>query len=164
MKNTEDRINEIMEQDALDESEENSIFDPDESEELEVLPDFDMEKLILDGKDAVLRREVEFFDLTDSKKKRMPVYVKPLSRGERGAIDKEIARKVKGKSSNKNVIDMICAFGFVMNEKGTPFNISVIREMPDGFVKNVSEEIKFISGDFKDRFEDKAIDKIFGKD
>ena len=114
---------------------------------------------MVEGKDAVLIRNIEFFDLEDGKKKKMPVYLKPLSRGDRGAIDRAIAKK----DNNKNLIDLICALGMCMDEKGKPIDISVIREMEDGFVKSVADEIKFISGEFTDRWEDKAIQQVFGK-
>ena len=143
----------MVKEDEFEEIPEDEIED-----ELETLP-FSLEKLILEGKDAILTRDIEFFDTEDGKKKKMEVYIKPLSRGDRGDIDRAIARK----NNNKNIVDIICSKSWVMDEKGTAIDISIIRDMPDGVAKSVADEIKFISGEFVDRFEDKAIDKIFGK-
>ena len=151
-----DRLKDLLEEDEEEEEIQTANLI---EEELETVP-FDLEKLLLEGKDAILTREIEFFDTDDGKKKKMEVYIKPLSRGERGQIDRAVAKK----NTTKNIVELICAFCWCMDKKGAPMDLSIIREMPDGVAKSVSEEIKFISGDFKDRFEDKAIDKIFGKD
>jgi len=157
VKEEKEKLDKIL---AEDDSEEcNEIVDDEEDEELETV-DFDLEKLILEGKDAVMEREIEFFDMEDSKKKKMKVYVKPLSRGDRGDIDKAIADN-KNKKGKKNIIDLICALGLCYSKNGEGVGLSEIRALPDGVAKSIADEIKFISGEFTDRFEDKAIQQLF---
>jgi len=140
--------------------------DIDEDEILEELDEFDFERLVVEGKDSVLKREIVFFDLKTQQKMKMPVYIKPLSRMDRNRIEKAISKKNtngRGKKvAQRNFIEMVCEAGWVQNTDGVKIPLEDIRKVSDGATAAISEEIRFISGEFEDRFETKAIKELFG--
>ena len=131
--------------------------DPDEA--LEVL-DFDFERLITEGKDAIIEREIEFFDIETQKKMKMKVFVKPITRAERSIIERKISDKKRKIAAV--LTELLCEYGWVRNKEGIRFGIEDIRKAPDGVANSVANEINFISGQFTDRWQDAAIDKVFG--
>jgi len=138
-------------------------FESEEKELLEVLDEFDLEALISQGKDAKIRREIEFFDIRDQKKKKMPIYVRPITKGERNEINRLISRKNKGANLNKiSLEERICQKGWLDQNGMLIAEISTIKSLPDGVADSIAEEINFVSGSFKNRFEDKYIDRVFG--
>lgn len=122
--------------------------------ELEKLDEFDLEALIVEGKEAIIKRGIEFFDTTEQKIKQMPVYLKPLSHSEWESL-----ARLTGKKSKKSIEQLVCAKGLVEPD-GMEIPISTIRRMQKGAVSSIYEEIKIISGQTKDRFEEQFIEKM----
>lgn len=125
-------------------------------EELEIL-DFDLETLTLEGKDAVIERTIEFYDIRDNKKKKMRINVRPLTKKEKTEIERRLGKK----NSKLNLEELLCEKG-LLDKDGMRYDINQIRKLPSGVVANIAQEIRYISGEFTDRFEDKAISTLFG--
>ena len=125
-------------------------------EELEIL-DFDLETLTLEGKDAVIERTIEFYDIRDNKKKKMRINVRPLTKKEKTEIERRLGKK----NSKLNLEELLCEKG-LLDKDGMRYDINQIRKLPSGVVANIAQEIRYISGEFTDRFEDKAITELFG--
>ena len=125
-----------------------------DEEEEEEIDDFDMEALIVSGTDADVERVIKYFDLKTKKIKKMRVNLKPVSH----AVWENRAKQT-GRKSNKSMEQMICAAGW-MYPDGMPIEIEDIRKMAKGVVTSVFEEIKEVSGQTENKFEDKFIEKI----
>lgn len=134
--------------------------DVDIDEVLETLPIFDFERLISEGKDAIIEREIEFFDIKTKTKMKMPVFVKPITRAQRNIIERKISDNKRKVSAN--LTELLCEYGWVQNKDGVKFDPDDIRKVPDGVTESVADEIKYISGGFIDRWQDAALDKVFG--
>lgn len=136
---------------------EETEIDPEEV--LEVL-DFDFERLVVEGKNAIIEQEIEFFDINTQKKAKMIVFVKPITRAERSTIERKISdkkRKVKA-----NLVELLCEYGWVHNQDGIKIPLEDIRKVQDGAVEAIAEKINYVSGKFTDSWQDAAIDRVFG--
>jgi hypothetical protein len=150
---------------------ENSDDVEDEIPEVDIFEEFELEALILEGKDALIDRSIVFFSVEDQRKKKMPITISPISKKVRG----QIVRKVQSKNNRSTVEELTLLECLYKNDKPmkdvkvtlkdgkTLEGIELIRAMPDGVVDSIYEEVKQISSLFTDRFEDKAIDKVFGR-
>ena len=125
-----------------------------EREEEEEIDDFDMEALIVSGTDADVERIVEYFDLKTKKIRKMRVHLRPVSH----AVWESKAKQT-GKKSNKSMEQMICSKGWLYPD-GMPIEIEDIRAMAKGVVTSVFEEIKEVSGQTENKFEDKFIEHL----
>lgn len=132
----------------------------DEKEEEVLVRDFDLEMLIVDGKDAVLEREIDFFNLETKQQEKMSVKLKPIPHKEWIKAEAILQNK-RNKKEVKDFKGFLIAQSWVDNqEKEIP--ISTIRKLGDGTINSLYEEIKIISSHFQDRTEDKLLDKIVG--
>lgn len=127
----------------------------DEMTEEEIIDEFDLEALIVEGKDANIIEEIEFFNIKSQKKARMKVNIRPISRGKWS----EFVRASTKKKSTKELEELVCAECW-LDPDGMPIELSKIRKMQKGAVTAVYEKIKYISGIFNDPFEEKFIDKL----
>ena len=130
------------------------VPDVEREEEDEEIDDFDMEALIVSGTDADVERVVKYFDLKTKKIRKMRVNLRPVSH----AVWESKARQT-GKKSNKSMEQMICSKGWLYPD-GMPIEIEDIRAMAKGVVTSVFEEIKEISGQTENKFEDKFIQQL----
>ena len=142
---------------VMDELEENNIENEEEipDEEIESLDDFDLEMLIVNGTDEPVQREIKFYNHKAKKTMKMPVYLRPVSHGIWSKATKDAIKK----NSNKNIEELICSQGWV-DKDGLVIPLTKIRGMQKGVVTAVYEEIKIISGQTEDRFEEKYLQKI----
>lgn len=147
----------------FDENEMDISLDENENQEDEEnnaeLRDFDLELLIVEGKDAIIDREVAFFNTETKKQEKMIQPLKPVQHTE--WVKAEAILQKKSKQSVKDFKGAIVSKGWVKPD-GTPIPLSVIRKLAEGTVDNIYEEIKIISGKFEDRTEDKLLDKLAG--
>lgn len=132
-------------------SEEKELMEP-----IEGLNEFDINALIVEGTDAVIEREVQYYDMKTGEEQQMRVYVRPLSHSNWNSI----AQKVS-KNDNISFAERVCADGWC-DPQGLLLNLSDIRKVQNGVVIAVFEEIKIVSGQFTDRTEEKFLDKLAG--
>lgn len=120
------------------------------------LNEFDINALIVEGTDAVIQREVRYYDLKTKQEQKMKVYVRPLSHSNWN----DIAQKVS-KNDNISFAERVCSDGWC-DSQGIVLDLSDIRRVQNGVVIAVFEEIKIVSGQFEDRTEEKFLDKLAG--
>lgn len=123
-------------------------------ESFDDIDDFNLEALIVEGKDTVIEDEIELYNPQTKKIRRMRVYMRPISHSEWSK-----AVRSTGKNSKKDLEEMICAKSWV-DQEGMPIEISKIKAMQKGVVTQVYEKIKIISGQLTDPFEEKYLEKI----
>ena len=123
-------------------------------EEEEEISDFNLEALIVEGTDAIIERKIEYFDTDAQKTRKMKIYVQPLAHAEW-----ERMARLTGKKSKKSIEELVCSKGLVEPD-GMEIPLSAIRRMQKGVVSSAYEEIKIVSGQTNDRFEEKFIEKI----
>lgn len=128
----------------------------EEMEPIEDLNEFDINALIVEGTEAIIERRIRYFDLESQSEQKMKVYVKPLSHNDWNGI----AQKVS-KNDNISFAERVCADGWC-TPKGIFIDLSQIRQVQNGVVEAVFEEIKIVSGQFEDRTQDKFLDKLAG--
>lgn len=138
-------------------SEEIPEQEEDKQEEDDIL-DFNLEELIVEGKNAVIERVIEFFNIETHKIQKMRIYVTPLPYSEIQSMERAIARD---KKKIKDIRMMACTKAWVEPD-GMPIEQSKIRQMAEGIPKAVYEEIKIVSGRIHDASEDKLIEKMAG--
>ena len=136
---------------VVPEEEEKEVFEAEEDEDID---EFDLEALIVEGSDAILKRKVEYFSLKANKIRSMYVYVTPLTHSEW-----EQKARLTGKKTKKNIEQLICASGWV-HPDGMPVELSEIRRAEKGVVTSVYEEIKLVSGQTHDTFQDAFLEKV----
>ena len=126
---------------AIAEAEEkNEDENQDPEEVLEVVSKPDLKSLVLDGKDAVIDREIEIFDIEELVKKIYPVKVMPITSKDRTDIEKAIQKKNSKYSMNQ----LLCLKG-ALDEDGMRLDISVIKSLPIGTVEAIADQIRFVS-------------------
>ena len=127
----------------------------DESEEIEeVIDPFDLEALIAEGTDAILKRDIEYFSVKHNAIRRMEINIRPISHSEW-----ERMARLTGKKDKKNIEQLICSKGW-LDMDDMPIELSKIKTMEKGVVTSVYEEIKIVSGQTQDIFQDKFIQQI----
>jgi len=136
------------------EDEDYELTPEDEEEILEIVPKFDFERLVTEGSDGIFEREIEFFDKKTQTKMKMPIFVKPITRAERNSIERKISNK--NAKVKANLTELLCEYGWVQNKDGIRFDPDDIKRVPDGVTNSVAEQINFVSGQFKDRFEERC--------
>lgn len=125
-------------------------------EPIEGINEFDINALIVEGTDAIIERNVSYYDVNNKKEQKMRVYVRPLSHSNWNSI----AQKVS-KNDNISFAERVCADGWC-DPQGIVLDLSDIRKVQNGVVIAVFEEIKIVSGQFEDRTEEKFLDKLAG--
>ena len=155
-----DEFNDLADMDIhLDDEDIEETEDKVESKKEDTpIHDFDLELLIVEGKDAIVERDVDFFNVKENQQETMTFRMKPVPHAEwvkaEGAMSKN-----KNKKTVRDFIGKIIANSLVdVNDESVP--ISIIRKLPGGTLKNLFEEAKIISGQFTDRTEDKLLEKI----
>lgn len=125
-------------------------------EPIEDLNEFDINALIVEGIDAVIEREIQYYDFKNKKEQTMRVYVRPLSHSEWNSVAQTVS-----KNDNISFAERVCAEGWC-DAQGIILKLSDIRKVQNGVVIAVFEEIKIVSGQFTDRTEEKFLDKLAG--
>lgn len=153
-----DEFKDLSEMDIpLDDIEENEDIEETEKEDTSI-HDFDLELLIVEGKNAIVEREVDFFNVKKNQQEKMTFRMKPVPHVDwvkaEGAMSKN-----KNKKTVRDFIGKIVALS-LLNSDDEPIPISIIRKLPGGTLKNLFEQVKIISGQFTDRTEDKLLEKI----
>lgn len=123
-------------------------------ESFEDIDEFDLEALIVEGKETVIEDEIELYIPSTKETKKMRIYIQPISHGEWSK-----AVRSTGKNSKKDLEEMVCAKSWV-DKGGMPIEISKIKAMQKGVVTQVYEKIKLISGQLTDPFEEKYLNKL----
>lgn len=122
--------------------------------EFEDINDFELEALIVEGKEAMIEDEIELYVPETRKTKRMRIYLQPISHSEWSA-----AVRSTGKKSNKDLEEIVCSKCW-LDKDGMPIPLSKIKAMQKGVVTQVYEKIKLISGQLSDPFEEKYLSKL----
>jgi hypothetical protein len=122
--------------------------------EFDDIDEFDLEALIVEGKETIIEDEVEIYIPQTKKTKKMRIYLQPISHSEWSK-----AVRSTGKNSNKDLEEIICSKCWV-GKDGMPLPLSKIKDMQKGIVTQVYEKIKLISGQLNDPFEEKYLNKI----
>jgi hypothetical protein len=81
-------------------------------------------------------------------------YIKPISHGD--WVD---SGKSAQKNKNIDLEELVCAKCW-LDKHSLAHDMSKIKEAPKGLVTAVYEEIKYVSGIFKDPFEEKFIERL----
>lgn len=123
-------------------------------EEFEDINDFDLEALIVEGKETIIEDEIEIYISQTKETKKMRVYLRPISHSEWSS-----AVRSTGKNSNKDLEEIICSKAWLTPE-GMPIELSKIKAMQKGVVTQVYEKIKLISGQLNDPLEEKYLNKL----
>jgi len=123
-------------------------------ESFEDIDDFNLEALIVGGKETVFEDEIELYNPQTKNTKKMRIHIKPISHSEWSA-----AARATGKKSNKDLEELVCAQCWVQPD-GMPIEISKIKAMQKGVVTQVYEKIKIISGQLTDPFEQKYLKEL----
>jgi len=129
----------------------------DESKGIESFDDvdeFDLESLIVEGKEDIFEDLIEVYNPSTKQTRKMRIYIKPISHYEWSK-----AAKATGKKSDKDLEELVCAKCLVKKE-GMPVELSKIKGMQKGVITQIYEKIKIISGQITDPFEEKYLDKI----
>jgi len=106
----------------------------------ETIDDLDLESLITQGKDAILKREIEVMDYANDTKVKKAVYVRVLTHDEKIEAEKVASEK----NSKRDLELMFCAKAW-LDKDGMPIPPSLIRKAPGGIVTEVYEVIKEVS-------------------
>jgi len=123
-------------------------------ESFEDIDDFDLEALIVEGKETIIEDEIELYIPEKKATKRMKVYLRPVSHSEWST-----SVRSTGKNSKKDLEEIICSKAW-LDKEGMPIPLSKIKDMQKGVVTQVYEKIKLISGQLTDPFEEKYLEKI----
>lgn len=123
-------------------------------ESFEDIDDFNLEALIVEGKETVIEDEIELYNPETKETKKMRVYLRPVSHAEWSQ-----SVRSTGKNSKKDLEEIICSKAWLTPD-GMPIELSKIKAMQKGVVTQVYEKIKIISGQLTDPFEEKYLEKI----
>lgn len=123
-------------------------------QEFDDINDFDLEALIVEGKETIIEDEIELYNPENKETRRMRIFLRPISHSEWST-----AVRSTGKNSNKDLEEIICSKAWLTPE-GMPIELSKIKDMQKGVVTQVYEKIKIISGQLTDPFEEKYLNKI----
>lgn len=118
------------------------------------LDDFDLEALIVEGKDTIIEDEIELYNPETKETRRMRVFIKPISHSEWSQ-----SVRSTGKNSKKDLEEIICSKAWLTPD-GMPIELSKIKSMQKGVVTQVYEKIKIVSGQLTDPFEEKYLEKL----
>lgn len=123
-------------------------------ESFDDIDDFNLEALIVEGKETVIEDEIELYNPQTKETKKMRVYLRPVSHSEWSQ-----SVRSTGKNSKKDLEEIICSKAWLTPE-GMPIELSKIKAMQKGVVTQIYEKIKIISGQLTDPFEEKYLNKI----
>lgn len=118
----------------------------------DTVDDLDLESLITQGKDAILKREIEVLDYVNDTKVKKTIYVRVLTHDE-----KIEAEKVASEKNSKRDLELMFCTKAWLDKEGMPIPPSLIRQAPGGVVNEVYEVIKEVSliNDSFDRYIEK---------
>nr|WP_319372452.1 hypothetical protein [uncultured Methanobacterium sp.] len=123
-------------------------------ESFEDIDDLDLEALIVEGKEAVIDDVIEIYNIKTKSVEKRRIHIRPIPHDEWSK-----AVRATGKNSKKDLEQIVCAHCWLQKD-GMPYELSKIKEAPKGIVTQVYEKIKLISGQLKDPFEEKYLDKL----
>ena len=106
----------------------------------ETIDDLDLELLITQGKNAILKREIEVLDYDLDTKVTKTVYVRVLTHDE-----KIQAEKVASERNSKRDLELMFCTKAWVDKDGLAIEPSLIRQAPGGIVTEVHEAIKEVS-------------------
>lgn len=123
-------------------------------EDFKDLDEFEVEALIIEGKDARIEDKIEFYDINTKTTKKMRIYIQPYTHDEWN----KAVRKTR-KNERTDLEELICSKCW-LDKDGMPLPLSKIKAMQKGVVTQVYEKIKIISGQLNDPFEEKYLKKL----
>lgn len=123
-------------------------------ENFDDIDDLDLEALIVEGKEAVIEDTIEIYNIKTKSVEKRRIHIRPIPHDEWTK-----AVRATGKNSQKDLEQIVCAHCWLRKD-GMPYELSKIKEAPKGIVTQVYEKIKLISGQLKDPFEEKYLDKL----
>lgn len=134
------------------------IDENDLPEDTEVpLDDIEIEALI-NNCNEIMPRRVEYFNPEKAEKRAMIVHIKPISHGKHTQLQ-NLVRKNK----NKSMVDEVLKRQ-LFNSKGEQLSPNQIEELPAGLPEAAYEEIRFISGLFRDKGQELIVKEIVKND
>lgn len=133
------------------------MADKEESKGIEDLgdvDDLDLEALIVEGSEAIIEDVIEIYNPKTKSVEKRRIYMRPIPHDEWSK-----AVRATGKNSKKDLEQIVCAKCWLRSD-GMPYEVTTIKKAPKGVVTQVYEKIKVISGQLKDPFEEKYLDKL----
>ncbi|KZX16649.1 hypothetical protein MBCUT_06870 [Methanobrevibacter cuticularis] len=146
--NLEDNDDILLEDEDCEESE--------DSEDSEDIKDFDLELLLMGG---IVDREIDFFNKKTNKQDKMFVRLKSVSHEEWVKAEAKLNKNKKSKKTVKDFVGALVAKSWVDSD-AKPIPITAIRSLDNGTLKNIYEQVKFVSGQFEDKTEERMIEKL----
>lgn len=128
-------------------------------QETEIIEE-DIELLMTRGADATVERLIPVFNFKTGRYARMKVDLNPLSRGDMIKIEQQSKRS---KKEDKDTLLRVVAKGYKPKGRG-PFTLDELRDLDNGFLKAVYDQISFISGTPIDGFTQFAVKQAFEGD
>lgn len=130
------------------------IDENDLPEDTEVpLDDIELETLI-NNSDDILPRRVEYFDNKTGTKRAINVHVKPIAHGTYTTVQ-NLVRKNK----SRTMVDELLKRQ-LFNSKGEQFSPEQIEKLPAGTPDAIYEEIRFVSGFFRDKTQELLVKEV----
>jgi hypothetical protein len=134
--------------------EEDNSFE-DKIGQFDDVDDLDLTALIEKGRDALITRIIEYYDVDEEKKKKARVYITPISHGDWS----DASRAATKTKSRKDLEELVCSL-CLLKKDGSHHNLSDIQDSPKGVITAAYEQIKYISAIFSDPFEEKFLDRL----
>ncbi|MEA4957541.1 hypothetical protein SDC9_30526 [bioreactor metagenome] len=134
------------------------IDENDLPEDTEVpLDDIEIETLI-NNSNEIMPRRVEYFNRIKNEKRAFNAYIKPMSHGKHTSLQ-NLVRKNKTKTMVDEVLKR-----YLFNSKGEQLSPDQIEELDAGLAESIYEEIRFISGLFRDKGQELIVKEIVKND
>ena len=118
------------------------------------LNEFDITALLVDPQ-AVIERSIKYFDVKTQKPAKMKVYLRPINHSIWNMVNQKVS-----KNPRSNVEEIIAEKGWCSGPDGIALDEDTIRQVQKGVVSAVYEELKFVSGYFEDRMEEKFLERV----
>jgi hypothetical protein len=129
-----------------------------ENVEVEIpLDDIELETL-LDKSDEILPRQIEYFSIKHNQKRRINIHVKPMTHG----IYKSLQNLVR-KNTNKNIADEVVR-RHLFKSNGQNYTETELDKFEAGITDSAYEEIRYISGLFRDKTQEMIVKEVVKND
>lgn len=110
------------------------------------LPIDDLEfETLINSCDEILPRPIQYFDVKKGKKVKANVYVKPISHAKHTSLQNLVS-----KSKNKSIVDEVVKRQ-LFDSNQIQVKPETIQKLPSGLIEAIYEEIRIISGLFRDK-------------
>ncbi len=134
------------------------IDENDLPEDTEVpLDDIELETLI-NNCNEILPRRVEYFNPEKDEKRAIMVHIKPIAHGKYTSLQ-NLVRKNKSKTMVDELIKRQ-----LFNSKGIQLSPEQIENLPAGLPDAIYEEIRYISGLFRDKTQELLVKEVVKND